>query len=251
MNNLSDKKKIFILRAVIAFIILLIILFGVVAILDFLSNDNGPKYLSTTTRRTYTTTSTTSISTAPITNKTENISSSTTTSSSITSTKAKTTKKNNFSTKKPVTSIVTTNQSSSESPIPEIPSYEEATGASNHANAEDSWEWYIVNKINDIREKNGLNRLIVATELRELAETAGDIYYSQGEDAVGDYLDGINNYRFWTINQGVNQDYLVNNTINATRVTTNNYYKYIGVGVIKQINNQNGLPSYHYCIIYQ
>ncbi len=243
MNNLSDKKKIFILRAVIAFIILLIVLFGVVAILDFLSDDNDPKYLNTTTRRTYTTTSTSSTS------KTENTSVVTTVSSSTTSSKEKTTKKNNSTTKK--TPISTTNQSSSESPIPEIPSYEEATGASTHANAEDSWEWYIVNKINDIREKNGLNRLIVAVDLRELAETAGDIYYSQGEDAVGDHLDGINNYRFWTINQGVNQDYLVNNTINATSVTTNSYYKYIGVGVIKHIDNQNGLPSYHYCIIYQ
>lgn len=53
MDNSNDKKKIFILRAVIAFILLLIVLFSVVAILDFQSDKNDPKYLSTTTRRTY------------------------------------------------------------------------------------------------------------------------------------------------------------------------------------------------------
>lgn len=241
MNNLNDKKKIFILRIIIAFIILLIILFSVIAIIDFKSKDNDPKYLDTTTRRTYktTTTSSTSRINTSSTTKTSAVSTSSTVASNTKTTTAKTTK----STK--VTSEIIS------SPIPVTPDYTETNEDSNNANAEASLEWYIVNKINDIRENNGLNRLIVAKELRDLAETAGDIYNTQGENAVSDYLDGYNNYRFWTLNQNVSKDYLVDKTINATSVTTNENYKYVGVGVIKIINNQNKLPAYHYCIIYQ
>ena len=247
MNNLSDKKTIFILRAVIAFIILLIVLFSVVAILDFQSEKNDPKYLSTTTRRTYKKESTTTRLIVPTTEEGETTSKTTSTITTTTSTKVQ------GSTKKNTTKKVTTSKSQiiSTSPIPEVPSYREATGSTNHPNAMDSWEWYIANKINEIRENNGLNKLIVAVELREIAESSGDVYNTQGEEATNDYLDGYNNYRFWTMNQNVNEYYLVNNTINATSVTTNKYYTYMGIGVIKHIDNQNGLPSYHYCIIYQ
>lgn len=250
MDNASDKKKIFILRAVIAFIILLIVLFSIVAILDFQSDKNNPKYLSTTTRRTYKRDSTTTkLIVHPTEEEGENSKTTTTTTAkSSTGTTKRQSSSTTTTTKKTTASG---GQTSSPSPIPEVPNYNEATGSTNHANAEDSWEWYIADKINEIRVKNGLNRLIVAVELREIAESAGDVYNTRGEDAVHDYLDGYNNYRFWTINQSVNKDYLVNNTINATSITTNKYYTYMGVGVIKHINNQNGLPSYHYCIIYQ
>lgn len=248
MDNSNDKKKIFILRAVIAFILLLIVLFSVVAILDFQSDKNDPKYLSTTTRRTYKKESTTR-PTIPTNSEEE-----TTTTTSTTTAKIQqgSTRKSSSSSRK-TTNRTTTKSSGSGSisPIPDIPDYTEATGASNHANAVDSWEWYVADKINEMREKNGLNRLTVAVELREFAESAGDVYNSQGEEATTDYLNGYSNYRFWTVNQSVNQDYLVNNTINATSITTNKYYTYMGVGIIKHVNKQNGLPSYHYCIIYQ
>ena len=263
MDNSNDKKKIFILRTVIAFIILLIILFSVVAILDFQSDKSDPKYLSTTTRRTYKKESTTttkfvmpstseSTTTEPITTTTTiKQSSNTQKTTTARSTAKPTTRKP--TTRKPTTRKPTTTkiQTIPDSPIPEVPKYTQATGPTRHANAEDSWEWYIANKINDIRASNGLNRLIVATELREFSESAGDVYFTQGENAVENYLDGYNNYRFWTVNRNIDKDYLVNNTIEATSVTTNKYYKYVGVGVIKHIDGQNGLPSYHYCIIYQ
>lgn len=248
MDNLNDKKKILILRAVVAFIVLLIMLFSVVAILDFKSDKNDPKYLETSTRRTYKKESTTRKVLTPSDDETT-----TTTTSMTTTTKPTKTNKTTSSTRMITTKTTTTKKigSSTPSPIPEVPDYRVTDGPTTHPNAVDSWEWYIVNKINDLREANGLNRLSVAFELRELAEGAGDVYNQQGEDAVSDYLDGYNNYRFWTINQSVNKDYLVNNTINATSVTTNKNYKYVGVGVIKHYDNQNGLPSYHYCIIYQ
>lgn len=250
MDSSNDKKKIFILRAVIAFIVLLIALFSIVAILDFRSDKNDPKYLGTTTRRTYKKESTTRKSIVPTTEK-EDVETNTTTTT--TSRYVGTTIRHSSSSRNTNTQRTTTKSShgGSVSPIPEVPEYTAATGPSKHANAEDSWEWYIADKINEIRERNGLSRLTVASELRELAESAGDTYYAEGEDAVHDYLDGYNNYRFWTINQSVNRDYLVNNTINATSVTTNNYYTYMGIGIIKHIDEQNGLPSYHYCIIYE
>ena len=166
MNNLSDKKTIFILRAVIAFIILLIVLFSVVAILDFQSEKNDPKYLSTKTRRTYKKESTTTRLIVPTPEEGETTSKTTSTISTTTSTKVQ------GSTTKNTTKKITTSKSQiiSTSPIPEVPSYREATGSTNHPNAIDSWEWYIANKINEIRENNGLNRLIVAVELREIAE---------------------------------------------------------------------------------
>lgn len=250
----NDKTKILVLRIVIIFIILLIGLFLVVAVID-LSRPNEPKFLETTTRRTYTTTTSLLTSIVPltpdITTNPNEVSSNATNNSDKTNDVTKTNKQ----TTKVVVTTKTTIESgggSSVSPIPSVPDYAEAQGSSKHPQAVDSWEWEIIGKINDARAKNGLQKLIVAEDLRTKAETAADKYYLENDDAVRRYLDGYNNYRLKSNNPGeINVNSLYKNTISSVSIETNNYIKYVGVGIIYRENGWDGLPSYYYCIIYE
>lgn len=243
----NDKTKILILRIIIIFIVLLIGLFLVVAIFDLGTPDKSPKFLGNTTRRTYTTTSTLSTDIIPLTpDDTTNPTGSTENKTNITSSTTTTTSKVIVTTKTTVTSAKVT------SPIPIVPDYVEAQGKSKHPQAIDSWEWEIVNKINAARVKNGLKELIVAEDLREVAETAADKYYLENDEAVKKYLDGYNNYRLKSNNPSeINVNSLYTNTVSSINIETNKYIKYVGVGVIYRENGWAGLSSYYYCIIYE
>lgn len=251
----NDKTKILVLRIVIIFIILLIGLFLVVAVID-LSRPNEPKFLGTTTRRTYTTTLSSSTNIVPLTpdittNPNE-------VSSNPTNNQDKT---NNVtsSTKTTTTKVIVTTKTTTESgggsfisPIPVVPDYVEAQGSSKHPQALDSWEWEIISKINEARVKNGLSELIVAEALRTMAETAADKYYLENDEAVRRYLDGYNNYRLKSNNPGeITVNSLYKNTISSVNIETNNNIKYVGVGIIYRENGWANLPSYYYCIIYE
>lgn len=251
----NDKTKILVLRIIIALLIISIGIFLVLAVFDLSSTEEAPKLLGTTTRRTYSTTSTSSTSlvveTPDITtNKNEGSTNPTNKTNSTSGTKStkKTTNKVDVTTK-------TTTESSGEeptSPIPVVPDYTEAQGASKHPQAVDEWEWEIISKINETRVKNGLSKLIVAEDLRTKAETAADKYYLENDDAVKRYLDGYNNYRLKSNNPGeISVNSLYQNTISSISIETNKYIKYVGVGVIYRETGWAGLPSYYYCIIYE
>jgi hypothetical protein len=246
MSNNNDKKKILLIKIFIVFVILMIILFTAVAIIDFLVTDYDPKLVGVTTRRTYTTTSKTTTSR---TTSTSTIGS--TTEATSTSTTSKNSKRATTTSTKKTVSATTTRIITDQAIIIEGGAYTEATSGSTNPNALDDYEWYIVNEINASRVANGLNELTVAVELRDMAETAASIYNTGGDSEVKAYLEDYNSYRLASTNQDITKEELLSKTLNKTSITTKKYVDYIGVGVLKYTNSQNGLPSMYYCIIYE
>lgn len=252
MND--DKKKILILKVVIAFLVLLIGVFLVYAIID-LSKPDDIKLLETTTRRTYSTTNTESTSIVPVSpdvttnkNETTEVNKTTTTNSNSGSTKKTTTRRIT----KTVVIPSESGSGSSTSPFPNRPDYEAASGKSKNAHALDDWEWEIARRINAKRVQNGLDELIVAEELRTKAETAALKYDTENDDDVRAYLDGYNNYRLKSNYPGeITIDKLYTNTVSSINIETNKYIKYMGIGVIYLERSWLGQPTYYYCIIYE
>lgn len=248
-NDINDIKKIKVLKIFIVFVSILLIILGFLAVLD-LTEKEAQTHLTTTTRRT------TTISTTQ--DKEENIpdegfleeivdpttdpTTTSTTSSKVTSTTKVITK---------TTKSTTTTQSSSV-----IPShtYEQATGNTTYKDAVDSYEWEIINLINTERKKNGLNELIVASELRTLAEAAATLYSNSNETAAKSLLSDYAGYlimdRYYytpalfyaeTVKQ-------TKSTATGYDITTNPYIKYIGVGVIEKAKNAK---TYYYALVYE
>lgn len=243
----SDKKKITILISIIVFVIILIVLFGIVVLLDMNTDDENKK-LSTTTRRTVNVDDSTNNSsyfeiTDNIDNEEEVMTTMTTTSSS----KNTTNKTKVSSGTKVITStrIITSTSIKVEEILPPAISHEVATDKSTYPDSLDNWEWKIVNLINEARRKNGLNELLVARDLRQLAEEAADLWLGSGSEVVKEYLTGHSNYRKYSNHDDVSEISLYNDTIAKTKVTTNSSLRYLGVGVLRKND------TYYYVIIYE
>lgn len=248
-NDGNDSKKVAWLKASIFFVSILLIVFGFLAVID-LTKKESLTHLTTTTRRTTTTKLvTSSISTdeeyfeednIPDEDFLEDIVDKTTTNQPSTSSRVTTT-----------TKVMTTTQSSSV-----IPShtYEVATGKTTYKDAVDSYEWEIINLINAERKKNGLNELIFALELRTLAEEAATLYSNSKETSASSLLSDYAGYLIM-YKYKYTPALFYNDTVKQTKspdtgydITTNPYYKYIGVGVIEKANNKN---TYYYALVYE
>ncbi|MCH5167782.1 MAG: hypothetical protein J1F35_07870 [Erysipelotrichales bacterium] len=239
--NQNDSSKIILLVTLIVVVSILLIGFVFIAVLD-LTHKEAETHLKTTTRRTVSTIE--KITTEQLHEKDEE--EPTTTQTTATT---KPTLTNSPSTTK---KVVTTTQPVADEDEIIIPasSYEIATSASTFTDAVDSWEWEIVNLINAERKKNGLNELAVAKELRDIAEYGAYLYYENGETAAKDYLINYSNYRMYS-NLNVSAKDLYTSTLNsnyAKQVITNQYLKYLGVGVVKK---NTGLNTYFYVLIYE
>lgn len=257
-DSLKDKSKIAVLYFIIIFVSLLIVGLAFVVYLSIRAENKGPDTeITTTTRRTIdkeestskkTTTSTTSENGTSIITTSTSSSISLTTKKTTTSkgtTTKRTTKKS--TTKRPTTTKPTTK--------PIIPDYTHpiTNGPTDYPGALDDWEWNIVDKINDLRVKNGLNRLSVASDMRTLAEEAADIWEDYGQEEMENYVDGYGMYAMKNNNLSHTNGYntLYQNTINKTPVATRQGLRYIGVGVIFKEDGFNGIPTHYYVIIYE
>lgn len=245
-NNSEDKSKITMLISLIVVVSILLVGFVFIAVLD-LTHKEAETRLNTTTRRTV---KTTELITEDIKDdeeeeeedeedELEEVDLTTTTTSQTqgnTTTKVGTTK----TTKKPTTTKEV------EVTVP-ASKYTITNSSTTYPDALDSWEWDIVDMINEARRKNGLNELLVASELRTMAEDAAYIYYTNGDAAAKSYLINYANMRMYS-NLLIDSAYLFENTINSTNVTTNPYIKYIGVGVLLKKPN---LDTYYYILVYE
>lgn len=234
----NDKKKIVILISIIALVIILIVLFVFLVILSFNQKEEKSK-ISTTSRRTISIKMTSS-SVIPTTTekvKTEEV---TITTKKVT-TQRKTT---NLKTTSKITEQSTTSTKIIEI-LPPVIEHETTIDKSTYPDSLDAWEWQIVNLINEQRKKNGLNELLVAKDLRQLAEEAADLWLGSGGDIVKEYLTGHSNYRKYTNYDDVNATSLYNDTVAATKVTTNPALRYLGVGVLYKND------TYYYVIVYE
>lgn len=243
VNN-KDSSKVILLITLIVVVSILLIGFVFIAVLDF-THKSAKNYAPTTTRRTYEVKEEESSTTTT----TLNIESlSTTTVSTTTSTKGenKTTSKTTKATKTTTKSSVTPTEEENNSVIPNN-TYSVATTPTTFEDALDSWEWEIVRLINEERVRNGLNELLVAVDFRTMAETAATLYYTNGEADVKNYLINYSNLRMYS-NLNITPTDLYTSTLNSTKVTTNPYLKYIGVGVILK---NTGLDTYFYVVIYE
>lgn len=241
----NDKKKIAILISIIVFVIILIVLFIVIVILDS-QRDEEQKKLSTTTRRTVNATEVDN--NGDNTNQTtSNIISeevTTTTSTTIKPTN-KTKVTSNNGNKVTMTTVITSTSIKVVDILPPSVSHEITFDKSTYPDSLDAWEWQIVNLINAERKKNGLNELLVAKDLRQLAEEAADLWLGSGTEVVKEYLTGHSNYRKYTNYDDVTANSLYNDTIASTKVTTNSALRYLGVGVLYKNN------TYYYVMIYE
>ena len=245
INN-NDSSRVIMLVSLIIVVSILLIGFVFIAVMD-LTRKQADSVLKTTTRRTVKKTEKgTNIISDDELEKLEEITSTTTTipeiENSTTKTKV-TTKKVAIQT---TTTTKTTETTKSQSVIP-FNEYKIATGATTYPDALDSWEWEIVNLINEERRKNGLNELLVAEDFRQMAEDAAYLYYTTGDDAVKSYLANYSNLRMYS-NLNIDAKTLYTNTLNSTKVTTNPYLRYVGVGVLLK---NTGLNTYFYVIIYE
>lgn len=243
----NDKKKIAILISIIVFVVILIVLFVIVVILDINRTDEHKK-ISTTTRRTV------SVEESSNDNNEEDSSESNDdevipkSDTTTTSTTMKTTNKTSTSSGTKVitsTKIITSTSIKVVEILPPTITHEVANDKSTYPDAIDDWEWAIVNLINETRRKNGLNELLVARDLRQLAEEAADLWLGSGSDVVKEYLQGHSNYRKYTNHEDVTPLSLYGDTVNATKVTTNSALRYLGVGVLYKND------TYYYVIIYE
>ncbi len=245
-ENDSDKSKIMMLISLIVVVSILIVGFVFIAVID-LTKKEGSSSLTTTTRRTYTTTETTQ----PETTSQALTEGSTTTTMELTTTLAsneKTTTTTKVTTRTSRLPNKPTQPTTSTTPSV-IPSndYEVTTSPTTYPGALDSWEWEIVTRINEARRKNGLKELKVASELRDLAESAADQWIALGDEGIKKYLAGNSNFRMYS-NLDVSAKTLYDRTVGATKVTTSPYLEYVGVGVLEKFT---GLTTYFYVIIYE
>ena len=243
----NDKKKIAILISIIVFIVILIVLFMIVVILDINSTDEQKKF-STTTRRTVSVEessnnddSNNEVNTSEV---TEEIDITTTTSTTVKQT-SKTNTSSNGTKVITSTKIITSTSIKVVEIIPPTITHETTNDKSTYPDSLDAWEWEIVNLINAERKKNGLNELLVAKDLRQLAEEAADLWLGSGNDVVKEYLTGHSNYRKRTNYDDVDSASLYRDTIAETKVTTNASLRYLGVGVLYKND------TYYYVIIYE
>lgn len=243
-TNANDKGKIMVLISLIIAVSILIVVLVFLAVINITHKDAKSK-LSTTTRRTIKTEETATTTTEPTTTpSTTDIA-----EDNTTSVEPKTTTTRRTQTKGPAstatyTEVVTEKPTSSV--IPEH-NYDIATNPSTYPDALDSWEWEVVNLINQERRKNGLNEVAVARELRNMAEEGAYIYYASGSNELKSYLSG-NSYLYMSSNLEINARTLYENTISSTKITTNPNIKYVGAGVLlKRVT----LDTYYYVIIYE
>lgn len=228
----NDKKKIAILISIIVFVVILIVLFIVVVILDINNTDQQKKY-STTTRRTVSIEESSSNNEENNNEIIEEIDITSTTSTMVKSTN-KTNISSNGTTSKKVVEV-----------FPPSITHETTNGKSIFPNSLDDWEWEIVNLINKERKKNGLSELLVAKDLRQLAEEAADLWGSSEPDDATKVLTGHSYYRKYSNYDDVNSSSFYEDTIVETKVTTISELRYLGVGVIYKNN------TYYYVIIYE
>lgn len=240
-NINNDKGKVMVLISLIIAVSIVLVFFVFLAILDITHKDTKSK-LSTTTRRTIKeeeNTTTNSEVTEPITeNSTTTVS--TTQVASSNSTRPSTTRK---TTTKVVTTVV---EEETDTVIPSH-DYEIVYDKTTYPDALDSWEWEVINLINQERRKNGLSELLVARELRNMAEEAAYMYYASGSGAIKPYLSGYS-YLYMHSNLDIDANTLYESTLNSTKITTNPDIKYVGAGVlVKNIT----LDTYFYVIVYE
>ena len=244
--NKNDKSKIIMLISLIVVVSILLIGFVFIAVLDF-TQEGTKSYLKTTTRRTIPSTESTTHNMTTLTTEEVVIPEEDETTTTTTTTKNNSSGTNTNKTTKTVvtsTKIVTSTRTQIVIPSNE---YKVATGSTTYPDALDSWEWEIVDLINEERRKNGLNELLVAEDFRRIAEEAADLYYTNGEESVKSYLANYSNLRMFS-NLNINARTLYTNTLNSTKVTTNPYIRYVGVGVLLK---DTGLNTYFYVIIYE
>lgn len=257
----EDKRKILLLKVLITCLVILIGSFIVITYLSYKSeNEVKNESLSTTTRRKITTT---------IKNKDEELEeieddepTETTTTSVSTTTKKEvkeTTKKTTKQESEEITKVTKTSISKVESTTRIITNQivtqveptdrETTTSDTDYPNAQNSWEWEIVNYINQEREKNGLNKLEVATDLRALAHEGADLLEDYGINTTTEYL---SDYNFYRGESNIIQESktFFDGARNATKVTTGEYLRYLGVAVLTK-KPQGGLTKYYCIIIYE
>ncbi len=183
--------------------------------------------------------------------------SSTKTSSSITkttpTTKKTTTKAGGGTTKKTTTKKTTTKKtttkksssSSSRKTVSTshsiVPTTTETTMKpagynSYYSNALTSWEWSMFNAINNKRQENGLQPVVMADELRLKAEDAANMYLTKSNDEVKAFLKG---YAFRAFKEnGVNQtngyEYFNRRLLedSTCKLLTSSLYRYVGIGIL-------------------
>lgn len=241
-NNVNDKGKIMVLVSLIIAVSILLVAFVFVAVID-LTHKEAQSKISTTTRRTVETEPTTEEIQEPTeepTNTTEP-----TTISTTSTTPTNTTKKTNA----PVSVVTEPTKPTESDPGTIIPShsYDIAYDKTTYPDALDSWEWEVVNLINQDRRNNGLSEVYVARELRNMAEEAAYRYYASGASSLQPYLDGYS-YLYMHSNLNIDARSLYESTRNSTKITTDPDIKYVGVGVlVKKVN----IDTYYYVIVYE
>lgn len=213
---------------------------------------------STTTSETTTTSTTTSTTTTTTT--TSNTTSKKTTKKTTKETTKKTKQKTNSESKaseskssEKTASESSSSKSSSSSNTSSETSLEVTNSKTTYPDALDSWEWAIVNAINDERKKNGLNKLQVATLYRKVAEEAADMWQHSSNSELETYLSGYNSYASWQNQLDYNTGYneFIKRTKSNTNLTTRKNTTYIGVGVIYNPKGFSSLPTYYYVVIYK
>ncbi len=238
-NVNNDKGKIMVLTSLIIAVSIMLVIFVFFAVIDITHKDASSK-LKTTTRRTVNPDATTGIP-------------DTTTTEVPSVTEEPTTGINTTTTRKVTTTsrVTTTGERVTTKPQGEtvIPShtYEVVTDATTYPDALDTWEWNVINLINEERRRNGLNELLVARELRNKAEEAAYMYYASGSESLKPYLSGIS-YLYMHSNLDIDAHTLYESTLNSTKITTNPDLRYVGAGVILK---NTGLDTYFYVIVYE
>lgn len=242
-NNVNDKGKIMVLVSLIIAVSILLVAFIFVTVID-LTHKDAQSRISTTTRRTISTKTTDEIDdfvTEPITEVPI-----TTSSEKPVTTEPKTT-----TTRKVVESVVTTSTTNNSSGGTVIPShsYDIAYDSTTYPDALDTWEWEIVNLINQERKNNGLSELSVAKELRNKSEEAAYMYYASNKvaDNLKSYLNGYA-YLYGHSNLNIDARTIYESALNSTKITTNPDIKYVGVGVLVK---SEGLDTYYYVLTYE
>lgn len=239
-NVNNDKGKIMVLVSLIIAVSIMLVVFVFLAVIDITKKDASSK-LKTTTRRTVVTKPSGDESELPTTDEPTTTEEPTT----ATTTKTSTTAQRITTTTKGAGTKVTT-KAPEETVIPSH-TYEVVTDATTYPDALDTWEWNVINLINEERRRNGLNELLVARELRNKAEEAAYMYYASGSESLKPYLSGIS-YLYMHSNLDIDAHALYESTLNSTKITTNPDLRYVGAGVL--LKNVT-LDTYFYVIVYE
>lgn len=246
-NNVNDKGKIMVLISLIIAVSILLVAFVFVTVIDLTHKDAKSK-ISTTTRRTISTEPTTEVqdsqTTEPTTEVPTNPSSEVPTTTSTTTRPRTTTTRRVEQTTKPTSGD--DNHDDGGTVIPSH-SYDIAYDSTTYPDAVDSWEWEIVNLINQERKRNGLSEVYVARELRNMAEEAAYMYYANDSSVIRPYLDGYA-YLYGHSNSNIEPRTIYESLINSTKITTNPDIKYVGSGVLVK---DQGIDTYYYVIVYE